>query len=119
MSRVHKGQSPSYERKILVREARTFDRLMFRCSKYFHDKHYNIEPGNDDNTQENKQGQGSGGSDNAFLDRAFIRRYKTKIYRYLEKDERITQSNFSQWPEDTLFNMVVQKFKNDDKKASQ
>lgn len=44
MSRVHQGQSRSYIRKIQVREGRTFDRLMFRCAKFFHDIKYKIEP---------------------------------------------------------------------------
>ena len=38
MSRVHQGQSVSYQRKIMVREGRTFDRMMFRCAKHFHDQ---------------------------------------------------------------------------------
>lgn len=73
MSRVHQGQSASYQRKIQVREERTFDRLMFRCAKHFHDIKYGIVS-----------------ESNQFLDRAFIRRWKTKIYRYLDKDQNIT-----------------------------
>ena len=96
MSRVHQGQSPSYERKILVREARTFDRLMFKLAKIFHDRVYNIENSNSndcmsinlsitaDNIKQN------GVIDNSYLDRAFIRRWKTKIYRFLEKDQNVT-----------------------------
>lgn len=64
MSRVHQGQSVSYQRKIMVREGRAFDRLMFRCAKYFHDIHYNIETNSNDiissQSQDLKQGQGSG-----------------------------------------------------------
>ena len=42
MSRVHQGQSATYQRKILVREGRTFDRLMFKFAKHFHDIHYKM-----------------------------------------------------------------------------
>jgi len=119
MSRVHQGQSPSYQRKIIVRETRTFDRLMFRCAKFFHDLHYNIEPeGSGRTSEQGKQGQGSGHSqqDMSFLDRAFIRRWKTKIYKYLEQEEHITLSNFGNFSEEKIFNMAKQRFKNNDKK---
>lgn len=91
MSRVHQGQSISYQRKILVREGRTFDRLMFRCAKYFHDKRYNFPPDSE-------------------MDRAFIRRWKSKIYKFLESDQKITMENFGTYSEDKIFELVIDHF---------
>lgn len=101
MSRVHQGQSTSYLRKIQVREGRTFDRLMFRCAKYFHDIKYNIES-TDISENSNHQTHGLG-TDNNFLDRAFIRRWKTKIYRFLEKERNITLATFDNYSEQDVF----------------
>ena len=91
MSRVHQGQSVSYQRKIMVREGRTFDRLMFRCAKHFHDKKYNV----------------ADSADTSDMDRAFIRRWKTKIYKFLESDMKITLSNFGNYSEDHIFELVL------------
>lgn len=91
MSRVHQGQSVSYQRKILVREGRTFDRLMFRCAKHFHDKKYNV----------------ADSADTSDMDRAFIRRWKTKIYKFLESDMKITLNNFGNYSEDRIFELVL------------
>ena len=108
MSRVHQGQSASYQRKIKVREARTFDRLMFRCAKYFHDKKYY-------GTSDHSACQSSLFDDTA-MDRAFIRRWKTKIYRYLEKERkpRLTLDEFDQYTQDEIFSLVRTRFKNED-----
>ena len=107
MSRVHQGQSASYQRKIKVREARTFDRLMFRCAKYFHDKKYY-------GTSDHSACQSS--ADDGTMDRAFIRRWKTKIYRYLEKERKpkVTLEEFDQYTEDEIFDMVRARFRNED-----
>jgi hypothetical protein len=116
MSRVHQGQSPSYEHKILVREARTFDRLMFKCAKMFHDKAYNIEGSQCQSSMQSenaKQAGAGSGHDNSFLDRAFIRRWKTKIYRYLEDEEKITQANFGVYDEHKITRMITERFKHD------
>jgi hypothetical protein len=68
---------------------------MFRCAKHFHDLHYNLKEGSGDQ----------------YLDRAFIRRWKTKIYRFLEQEENISQQNFQNYKEDTIFEKVILKFK--------
>ena len=98
MSRVHQGQSPSYQRKIIVREARSFDRLMFRCAKIFHDRNF------------------GDGAEQPFLDRAYIRRWKNKIYKYLEKEESITNENFENFQEEHIVSLVEARFKNEDTK---
>ena len=90
MSRVHQGQSATYQRKIQVREGRTFDRLMFKYAKHFHDIHYRMFLEKQSNTDEN-------------LDRAYIRRWKTKIYKYLECQHNITQKTFFNFEEDSIF----------------
>mgnify|MGYP006893295071 CR=1 FL=1 len=96
---------------------------MFRCAKYFHDIFYNIENGSGDyhysHHSRPMQGQGSVSNslqpnDPNFLDRAYIRRWKTKIYRYLEKEEQITQTNFENYSEDSIFVMVQRRYKNED-----
>lgn len=48
-----------------------------------------------------KQGDGGNTEDN--LDRAYIRRWKTKIYKYLEYNHNITQKTFFNIPEDKIF----------------
>ena len=103
----------------MVRAGRTFDRLMFRCAKHFHDLHHNIDTNGNEvgslHSMALKQGQGSGhGSQtDQFLDRAFIRRWKTKIYRFLERERDITMENFDQYTEDEIISMVTKRFKND------
>ena len=84
MSRVHQGQSRSYQRKIQVRQDRTFDRLIFQCAKYFHDK--KVGKTNDDSE----------------IDRAFIRRWKSKIYSYLKQEKNITVDNFDDQDKDQI-----------------
>jgi len=79
---------------------------MFRCAKYFHDKKYY-------GTSDHSACQSS--ADDA-MDRAFIRRWKTKIYRYLEKERkpRVTLDEFDQYKEDEIFDMVRVRFRNED-----
>jgi hypothetical protein len=88
---------------------------MFKCAKIFHDKYYNIEGSLNENVSNISETikQGNEASSITFLDRAFIRRWKTKIYRYLEKDKCITQINFSNYSEESIEKMVMQKFKNE------
>lgn len=95
MSRVHQGQSASYQRKIMVREARTFDRLMFRCAKHYHDQKYNV----------------ADSTDTSDMDRAFIRRWKTKIYKFLDTSFGITLGNFSKFSDDHIFELVLKNYK--------
>jgi hypothetical protein len=78
----------------MVREGRTYDRLMFRCAKHFHDRKYNV----------------ADHADTTNMDRAFIRRWKTKIYKFLESQMGITMDNFETYTEDNIFEMVVTKF---------
>ena len=92
---------------------------MFKCAKHFHDKRYNIESNNaaesenSGDLQQNQNNQGQGQQGDQFLDRAFIRRWKTRIYRYLERDEGITLANFEQYNEDQIFEKVVLRYKSE------
>lgn len=92
MSRVHQGKSSSYQRKIKVRQDRTFDRFIFSCAKHFHDKR--VEAADDDSE----------------VDRAFIRRWKSKIYNYLKQDKNITLDNFDHDECDKIYKMVLNRF---------
>ena len=76
---------------------------MFRCAKFFHDIKYKIEPSSPNGNQQNDQ----------FLDRAFIRRWKTKIYRYLDKERNINLSTFENYSEDGIFSIVKSKYEHD------
>lgn len=79
MSRFHQGQSSTYQRKLQVRQDRTFDRLVFSCARHFHDKKYH---GDDEDGKCHKSERDTGTSDEqddlkaGLLDRAFIRRWK-------------------------------------------
>ena len=66
---------------------------MFKCAKYFHDL--------------SKETHGSQIIDDSDIDRAFIRRWKTKIYRFLEYDRKISVNNFDNYKENEIFDLVV------------
>ena len=76
---------------------------MFRCAKYFHMikfKGQEISPSTADS------------QDNLYLDRAFIRRWKAKIYAYLER-LGITQANFEEMGADEVYEKVTKELKPD------
>jgi hypothetical protein len=110
MSRAHKGQSSSYNQKILVREARTFDRLIFKCAMMLHDKAYNIEGSQCQSSMQSENAKQAGariGQGKSFLDRNFIRKLKTKISKYLEEEEWVTKLNFGVYTEDEIVKAVA------------
>lgn len=49
----------------------------------------------------------------AYLDRAFIRRWKTKIYRFLEKEKGVTQLTSQKMKESEIIKIVVERFIHD------
>ena len=66
---------------------------MFKCAKHYHDLREDFIP-----------------TDDSDIDRAFIRRWKTKIYRFLEQEKNISVGNFDKYEEDEIFKMVMNKF---------
>lgn len=58
MSRVHPGESKSYQKKLQRRDERHFDRALLKYAKKMHEEHF---------------------GPNATLDRVKIRRYKKQI----------------------------------------
>jgi hypothetical protein len=59
-----------------------------------------------------KQAGDRSGHNNYFLYRAFIRRWKKKIYTYLEEEEWISQVDFGVYTEDKILQLIVERFKN-------
>ena len=103
MSRKHQGQSNTYQRKMQVRDQRTFDRLMFRIAKFFHDKREQQESSKWENIQAT-----SFDDKKEILDRAFIRRLKSKIRNLLAQDHGIDENSFVSYTEDDIFELVLQ-----------
>ena len=93
MSRVHQGKSEAYQRKIVVREVRKLDRLTFQIAKALHDKKY----------PDMSKGE---------IDRAFIRRWKIKIYKHLEYTHGITHKNFEEHSEEEIYEQVMGFYEN-------
>lgn len=91
MSRVHKGKSEQYQRKISVREGRKFDRLIFAISKALHDQKYAEQ-------------------DSKFLDRAFIRRWKVKLYKFLEDDHQISLGSYEKFSDEYITKVCLEQF---------
>ena len=74
---------------------------MFRCAKYFHDIKYKID--SNGGLPQGAASQNGNPQSDQFLDRAFIRRWKTKIYRYLDKEQNINLETFENYSEDSIF----------------